>query len=254
MNSHLYKCINKTKGRTFGIAHVGAHIGQEIPIYEKFEIKPILLFEPQLDVFNILRDKFSERKNIYFYNFGLGSNSTKKKLYKADSNLGASSSILKPLLHKEIHEEITFSETEEINIFRYDEIKVEKINFLVMDIQGFELEALKGFGKKLEEIEFIYTEVNRDFLYEENVIYTELDGFLKKNGFIRVSTRWDSRVPYGDAFYMRNTNLSNVFQYFNSIKNNFLGTSIYFMLLKIFDLKKNYVLLKKIIKKIVLRK
>ena len=77
---------------------------------------------------------------------------------------------------------------------------------------------------------------------------------FKKNGFTRVSTRWDSRVPYGDAFYMRNTNLSNVFQYFNNIKNNFLETSIYFMLLKIFDLKKNYVLLKKIIKKIILRK
>jgi hypothetical protein len=45
----------------------------------------------------------------------------RKKLYKADSNLGASSSILKPLLHQEVHEEITFSETEEINIFRYDE-------------------------------------------------------------------------------------------------------------------------------------
>jgi hypothetical protein len=101
-----------------------------------------------------------------------------------------------------------------------------------MDIQGFELEALKGFGKKLEEIEFIYTEVNRDFLYEENVIYTELDSFLKKNGFTRVSTRWDSRVPYGDAFYMRNTYLSNVFLYFNKIKNNILGNKYLLYIIK----------------------
>ena len=46
-----------------------------------------------------------------------------------------------------------------------------------MDVQGFELEVLKGFGNELNLVKFIFTEVNRDYLYENNVLIYDLDRF-----------------------------------------------------------------------------
>ena len=67
-------------------------------------------------------------------------------------------------------------------------------------------EVLKGFGKKLKDVQFIYTEVNRDYLCENNVLVNDLDAFLKSQNFLRVWTSWRRADMLGDVFYM---NLKN---------------------------------------------
>ena len=40
------------------------------------------------------------------------------------------------------------------------------ITSINMDVQGYELEVLKGATKTLEQVDYVYCEVNRDEVYE----------------------------------------------------------------------------------------
>ena len=67
-------------------------------------------------------------------------------------------------------------------------IPIEKLNFLNFDIQGVDLRALKSMEKYLKHVNYIYTEVNADYVYKDCNLIGELDEYLKKFGFERIAT------------------------------------------------------------------
>jgi len=81
--------------------------------------------------------------------------------------------------------------------------KTSKFDFINLDIQGSELEALKGLGDLLSGVNWIYTEVNRKPLYIDIPMVEELDSFLLSEGFKRRKTRWQFNAGSGDALYIR---------------------------------------------------
>mgnify|MGYP001181803887 CR=1 FL=1 len=189
-----------------GVIHVGAHLGQELKYYMKYNFEKILLFEPQFDIYEKLIKNKDLSKNVECYNFALGSKNETKKLNKSDENEGLSSSLLSPKLHLKVQPDISFLESEIIEVKRFDSLEIETLNFLTLDVQGFELEVLKGFGNKLNEVEFIFTEINTKQLYKDNALVTDLDHYLEKFNFVRVFTNVDSFNFFGDAFYVKKTN------------------------------------------------
>jgi len=120
-------------------------------------------------------------------------------------NKGMSSSILEPqnvLFH---YPWIKFDKKEIVEISTLD-IEVNNIdnyNFLNIDVQGYELEVLKGSQKTLDCIDYIMTEVNSEEIYKDCAIIEELDTFLTRFGFERVETVWVD--GWGDAFYVKKT-------------------------------------------------
>ena len=46
-----------------------------------------------------------------------------------------------------------------------------------MDVQGYELEVLKGATETLKHVDYVYCEVNRDEVYEGNAYVEEIDEF-----------------------------------------------------------------------------
>ena len=73
----------------------------------------------------------------------------------------------------------------------YDEFNLVDVNYLNIDIQGYELEALKGSENGLKNyVDYIYIEISREEMYEESVLKNELDSYLKDFGFLRVTTKW----------------------------------------------------------------
>ena len=53
----------------------------------------------------------------------------------------------------------------------YDDLEIEDINFLNIDIQGYEMEALKGCTKVLKnDIEYIFIEISRKPLYKKSCV------------------------------------------------------------------------------------
>lgn len=217
------------------MSHFGAHLGQEVPTYIEKKIPYIHLFEPQSDIFNQLVKKFKNYNNCFFYNFGLGNNETLVKLY-LEKTRKESSSILKPANHLILHPEIIFEGTEEIQIKKYDSLKIKEVNFLNIDIQGYELEALKGCNDSLINIDYIYTEINREEVYENCANLNELDLFLDSHGFIRVETVWWENFAWGDAFYIKKHYLKKNTLYFKKFINSFLSFKFIHNLRKIKNL------------------
>jgi hypothetical protein len=75
-------------------------------------------------------------------------------------------------------------------------------NFINMDVQGYELEVMRGAMNTLDKIDYIISEVNKEELYENCVRVDRLDNFLSKFGFKRVETNWEG-VTWGDALYIK---------------------------------------------------
>ena len=195
-----------------GISHFGAHLGQEVSNYKELGIKNIHLFEPQKSIFKELEKKFMNDPDVSLYNFGLGSEDKSVKINLSPNNEGMSASILDPEKHKKFYPDIEFIGTEEIDIKIYDKLIIDKVNFLNIDVQGYELHALKGSILALQKfIDYIFIEVNREELYEGSVLVDDLDIFLERYNFIRVETKWVNRfIPWGDAIYIKKEFASNL--------------------------------------------
>ncbi|AAX44644.1 hypothetical protein PSSM2_267 [Prochlorococcus phage P-SSM2] len=187
-----------------GIIHIGGHHGEELEDYIDEGIQNILLFEPLSDCFDVIGYKCQDlNANIQGHQVALGSERGIKKMYVSD-NEKQSSSILKPKVHLTHHPHVKFVETENVEVHLLDDyIKdVKNYNFINMDVQGYELEVLKGGKKVLENINYVYCEVNRDEVYENNAYVEEIDEFLADYGMERVETNWAGDI-WGDALYIR---------------------------------------------------
>jgi hypothetical protein len=107
---------------------------------------------------------------------------------------------------KEISPEMVEVNSREVVTRKIDSIvsTQDQIDFINLDIQGSELEALKGAVKTLSTVNWVYTEVNRKEIYKSCPLIDEIDFFLKDQGFSRAATRWSFGEDWGDALYVRN--------------------------------------------------
>jgi FkbM family methyltransferase len=186
-----------------GIIHVGAHYGEEISEYVENGVSDIIVFEPLSECFDILTQKVvTLNANIQGYQVALGSSTGTATMYLSD-NEKQSSSILKPKVHLTHHPYVKFDGTEEVEVNLLDNFDTRNCNFLNMDVQGYELEVLKGAVQTLNRIDYLYCEVNRDEVYENNAYVEEIDEFLSTYGMSRVETNWSGEI-WGDAFYIKN--------------------------------------------------
>lgn len=188
-----------------GVIHVGAHHAEEVPVYINNGIKNIVLFEPVKYNYQVIKEHISNYKNvasIACYPVALGSENKSVEMYLS-SNECESSSILKPKRHLELYPDITFNDKQLVEVRRLDDYKFTDFNFLNMDVQGYELEVLKGSINTLNYIDYIYCEVNRGEVYENNAYIEDIDKFLENYNFKRVETTWWLDHDWGDAFYVK---------------------------------------------------
>ena len=187
-----------------GIIHVGGHHGEELEDYIDEGIQNIILFEPLSDCFDVIGYKCQDlNANIEGHQVALGSERGIAKMYVSD-NEKQSSSILKPKVHLTHHPHVKFPETEDVEVHLLDDYlpNIKDYNFINMDVQGFELEVLKGGREVLEQIDYVYCEVNRDEVYENNAYVEEIDEFLAEYGMERMETDWAGEI-WGDALYIK---------------------------------------------------
>lgn len=187
-----------------GVVHIGAHYGEELIDYVNRGVQEMVLFEPLSCNWNVLREKSKDiNANIQAHNVALGSEVGTATMY-ISSNSAQSSSILKPKQHLELHPDVSFEGSEDVEVDILDNYDIGNCNMINMDVQGYELEVFKGAKKTLEKIDYIYCEVNRDEVYEGNAMVEELDEFLSDFEFERVETKWpETYYTWGDALYIK---------------------------------------------------
>ena len=186
-----------------GVLHIGAHYGEEANSYGNL---PVIYFEPLKKSFEILKQNVKS-PNAIFENLALGNENKKIKMYVETVNKGQSSSILKPKTHLSEYPNIKFDQEETVDMIRLDEYLMDgsKYNFINIDVQGYELEVFKGSKIVLENIDYIYAEINEKELFEGCAFVKEIDDFLYVYGFRRVETKM-SVNGWGDALYIKDKN------------------------------------------------
>lgn len=206
--------INKVKEPIRGIIHIGAHKGEESKVYNKHQINNVIWIEGNPTLIDQLTKNVGAYPNHHVYNYMID---YKERIVDFHiTNNSQSSSILELGSHRKFHPDIIVEDIIKLKTKRIDEfimeneVDIQEYNFVNLDIQGNELSALKSFGKYLVNIDYIYSEVNITKVYKKCALLHEIDFYLARKGFERISiklTNWG----WGDAFYVKKKQRSTAF-------------------------------------------
>jgi FkbM family methyltransferase len=117
------------------------------------------LFEPNIDFFNILKNKYSSFQNIIIENYGLGENCEEEiKLYPSTGSI-----FLREKTIANLKKDFILIKTKTIDNFLTSN-SIEKIDFLKIDVEGYELNILKGAKNSLSKIDLIQFEYGGCFI------------------------------------------------------------------------------------------
>jgi len=205
----IQQLVRRYNPQFTGVIHVGGHWLEEYQDYKSAGIERQVWIEPCMAAYMEMVKKATMLKddNLILIRGACGEKEEHGVVMNVSpANQGQSNSILKPELHLSQHPEIQFTDTELIDVYRLDDMEIEKgkYNFLAMDCQGFEGYVLKGATETLKHIDYVYTEVNKAAVYTGNTLIEEMDELL--NEFTRVETSWVGN--WGDAFYIRKTKMN----------------------------------------------
>lgn len=199
--------VNKYSIKADGCIHVGAHHAQEHADYVHAGVRRFVYIEPCATAFNVLKNKFGAHHHIQLFNYACGDVEGEQVMYTGSQNEGQSNSLLKMGKHHQIHPGITLPNTELVTVKRLDSLGLAHKGYqlLVMDCQGFEGRVLKGATETLNQVNYVYTEVNKDEVYQGCTLVDELDQLLFE--FDRVETgQWVGNM-WSDALYVRKKSL-----------------------------------------------
>lgn len=200
----LNKLVQKYNLKINGVFHIGAHLAEELKDYREQNIQNVVWVEGNPELIKQLKDIVPKTHLILPH---LVSDKEETINFYVTNN-GQSSSILNFGLHEKYHPHVKVVKTLKLKtvpvykLYENYNIDPKLYNFLNLDIQGVELSALKSMKTYLNYFDYIYTEVNEDYVYKNNALITEIDDYLKKFNFVRVETNM-TKYKWGDAFYMK---------------------------------------------------
>jgi FkbM family methyltransferase len=170
------------------VIDVGANVGQfGVDIRRHGFQGQIISYEPVREIYNSLTKTITRHPPWQGFNLGLGSFESKRAI-NISGNSGLSSSILEmKSLHLENFPNSATIATQNISISTIDkQISVLGLNpqdiMLKIDVQGFEIEVLKGASQSLSKIPLCYLEVSIIPLYEGEVSFLPILNELTQHG------------------------------------------------------------------------
>lgn len=208
MDLSLPDIIREFRLNVRGVIHVGAHLGQEAPVYRECGIERQLWIEPQPDIFARLRAGLPDDARVRAVNVACGETPGVAAMHVLTGNEGKSNSLLEPRLHLRKWPEFQPGEKIEVAVKRLDDVideqglRADDFNLICIDTQGFELPVLRGAARQIERADAMVCEVAAAELYAGGTLVHDLDAFLRGRGFLRVKTKWAAGCS-GDALYVR---------------------------------------------------
>ncbi len=200
-NYNQKKIINyfKSEKANFNIFFdVGAHKGETVKLFNNnFNVEHFYCFEPSPINFNYLKKEILKiKKNIKIFNFGLGEK--KEEVNFNQLNESSSSTLV------EINQDSNYYKRKNkiLNFINLKKNKITKINvkmnclsafmkehsinnvdILKIDTEGYEFSVIKGANEKIKNINYIYFEHHFDDMLKKNYKFSDIHGYLTKNGF-----------------------------------------------------------------------
>lgn len=200
----LNEVINEYNMNIKGIIHVGAHLLEELNTYKTTGINNLVWIEANEDIAKKAKENNPDQVIL---NYTVYDKDDIELEFNIATN-GQSSSVLNFGTHANLYPHITFYEKRIVksktlkSIVDDNKINMLNYNMLNLDIQGVELKAIVGLGEYLSYIDYIYTEVNNDIVYQNNDLLSDIDAFLLDSKFIRRETHIING-NWGDALYIK---------------------------------------------------
>lgn len=191
------------------LVHVGAHLVEEIATYNNALIKRVSWIEANPEHFLAAKSLLREYTNQEVFQAAIYSESGTIRTFYVASNDGMSSSLLKFDRHRGFFPNVRTQREFKVDTVTLDDFFT--INFpnqpypevLVLDIQGAELDALRGSQKTLENAKIIVSEISRYQMYRNQGLFEEINLLLEGYGYLCVCLNYDTEFEYGDAIWVK---------------------------------------------------
>jgi len=184
------------------ICEVGARYGDEsIMLSSIFPKAKIISFECNPTTVDLCEQKLKKYPNIKFFNYGLGEVNTTLPFFSFTSNNDGASSFLKRIDFNHTQKHTGDIIIKSLNSALKEE-NISHLDLLCMDIQGYELNVLKGGSEFLSKINYVIMEepkpiINTQYLpegvhskYIGCPTSLEIKTFMNNNNFIEIE-----RIP-----------------------------------------------------------
>ena len=164
---YIIKSIKEDIQRKGVVFDIGANVGD----WSKFVVKEyqgldykLFMFEPSLSAFNQLQQNIKDTEDRFFYKIGFGDKKEKIKIYYDNEAQGSAGVFMKDAKYSE--------EIEVDTIDRFcSKNNIQKIDFLKMDVQGYEYNILLGAEQMLKDGKIKYIQFEFDEPNIENRIF-----------------------------------------------------------------------------------
>lgn len=195
------------------ILEAGSYDGTDtLEILKFFPQATIYAFEPIPYLYNLLDQKAKNHTGkVYTYQQALSDSIGTAKMYVSEETYAPgipsmSSSLLAPKEHltysaTEFKKEITV-ETTTLDAWA-QQYGVNHIDFMWLDMQGYELNALKASPNILKTVKAILTEVEFVEAYAGQHLFKDVKEFLESNGFTMIANNFQPNGWFGDALFVR---------------------------------------------------
>lgn len=143
----------------------------------------IIIFEPSKTNLKILNEKFLNHNNILIEPFAVSNSTFETKLYSDVPGSGSGSLTRRRLDHFGI----SFDIAENVSVIKFEDYWEEKlsrctIDIVKLDIEGHELDALRGFGNALKSVALIQFEFGGCNI-DTRTYFQDFWYFFKDNNF-----------------------------------------------------------------------
>jgi FkbM family methyltransferase len=175
------------------ILEAGAHDGTDTLRMASFwPLAQIHAFEPVPAAYNELSRRAAHLgERIHCYSLGLGPQKRRTKMYlSGDGGAGScqSSSLLPPAEgHSKEYSFVAFGDAIDVDVTTIDEWSsgrnIAQVDFMRLDMQGYEIEALKGALATLRQTRAVQLEVSNVQLYQGAPLYPEVEEWMHQQGF-----------------------------------------------------------------------
>ncbi len=191
------------------VIHIGAHLVEERFDYQGSEFEPVIWVESNSNLVSESKILLRDFPNQDIYEGTIANQSGLTIDFYIAGEEESSSSILKPHLIQASHPKVQVTSVEKkITITLDDLLENFGLDYgiptiLVLDIQGSEIDALRGGLKILKSVNYIFSEISLRELYKNILTFDLFVKEVSELGFTLLCAEINETTGWGEGLFIR---------------------------------------------------